>query len=302
METVAERQIHLAHLSDPHLTDLNGLRISQLMNKRILGYLSWLKGRRRNYRREILDVVVEDIHRTSAERILVSGDLTHIGLPQECIEASRWLKSLGRPDEVRAIPGNHERYAHSDWASTLGRFSEYLGADAPEDFPTLMEHRQVAVIGVNSAVVTAPFFAAGEVGGAQLEKLADLLQKSGSLGMFRLVMIHHSPLLNGHSVRKRLRDAAALTRLIEALGAELVVHGHGHSERIDFISSSKGEIPVLAAPSASRVGEGRAGWNKLGIAQETEHWVISLESRRYFTNAESAEMRTTGSREFRVAR
>ena len=35
-----------AQISDPHLSDLSGVRWRQLASKRVLGYLSWGRGRR----------------------------------------------------------------------------------------------------------------------------------------------------------------------------------------------------------------------------------------------------------------
>jgi len=221
----------------------------------------------------------------------------------------QWLESIGTAQHISLIPGNHERYVRANWDATLGLWCDYLGCATEEGFPTLTACGPVAVIGVNSAVPTAPFLATGRVGQRQLGALRSLLQETGSQGLFRLVMIHHSPLLKGHSRRKHLTDASALTRLLADVGAELVVHGHGHVENIGSIETPGGAIPVLAAPSASRVGRGRAGWNKLGISAQPEHWLVELECRRYFPAGRdtkgadaAAEMRITTSREFQVSR
>ena len=44
-----------AQLSDPHLSTLNNVHPRDLLNKRALGYLSWLHRRRHEHRREVLD-------------------------------------------------------------------------------------------------------------------------------------------------------------------------------------------------------------------------------------------------------
>ena len=72
-----------AHLSDPHLSSLEGVRASQLINKRALGYLSWKRRRRFEHRREVLDALQNDLDMASLDQLLVTGDLTHVGLPQE---------------------------------------------------------------------------------------------------------------------------------------------------------------------------------------------------------------------------
>ena len=73
----------LAHLSDPHLTSLAAVRLRQIANKRILGYLSWRQRRRFVHRTDVLDAVVDDLKRQQPDHIAVTGDLTHIGLPAE---------------------------------------------------------------------------------------------------------------------------------------------------------------------------------------------------------------------------
>ncbi len=73
-------------------------QISQLFNKRLLGYLSWRRKRRLVHRRDIVDSLVKDLHAICPDHIVVTGDLTHIGLPDEFAEAAQWLPCLGLPD------------------------------------------------------------------------------------------------------------------------------------------------------------------------------------------------------------
>ena len=48
-------------LSDPHLTSLDGVMPNQLLNKRLLGYLSWRRRRRFEHRLEVLDALLDDL-------------------------------------------------------------------------------------------------------------------------------------------------------------------------------------------------------------------------------------------------
>src|SRR5262249_41396904 len=88
------------------------------------------------------------------------------------------------------------------------------------------------------------------------------------------------PLMTGHSRRKRLDDAAAVTAVLEERGAELVIHGHGHAERIDRRASATGPLPIVAVPSASYSGIGRAGWNCYRISGAAGRWRLQIEARR----------------------
>ena len=53
----------LAHLSDLHLSSLEGVRARALLDKRILGYLSWRHRRRREHRTDVLDALRADLAR-----------------------------------------------------------------------------------------------------------------------------------------------------------------------------------------------------------------------------------------------
>ena len=82
----------LAHVSDLHLSSLEGVSARSLLDKRILGYLSWRHRRRREHRTDVLDALLADLQSEHLDHIAVTGDLTHIGLPQEFRQAATWLR------------------------------------------------------------------------------------------------------------------------------------------------------------------------------------------------------------------
>lgn len=271
----------LAHLSDPHLTSLRGVRMRLLANKRILGYLSWRRRRRKVHRMDVLDAVVADIRSFAPDHVAITGDLTHVGLPAECNAALHWLRRLGRSDWVSVVPGNHDRYVADRFDFTVGRWREYFRGDTgAAKFPFFRRRGSVALIGVDTAIPTSPFLASGRVGDAQRERLAELLTQAGAAGLFRIVLLHHSPLPDGHTRRKRLSDATEVMRMLTTLGAELVIHGHGHEARIDRIIGPAGPMLVVAVPSASHRTFGLAGWNRYSISGEPGHWQLDVETRR----------------------
>ena len=271
----------LAHLSDPHLTTLSGVHLIDLANKRILGYLSWRRRRRRVHLRVVLDALMTDVMAFAPQHIAITGDLTHVGLPSECAAAYEWLRGVGSPERVSLVPGNHDRYIAAVASDTVGLWRDYArGDDGSYALPFVRRRGSVALIGVDTAVPTAPFLATGRVGRAQLERLETVLAATRVEGLFRVVLLHHSPLLDGHSRRKRLDDAAAVTEALVRCGAELVIHGHGHEERVDRYESATGPMPIVAVPSASHGGAGRAGWNCYRIEGEPGRWRLRIEARR----------------------
>src|SRR5215831_58125 len=170
----------LAHLSDPHLPPLPEPTASELAGKRVFGYLNWRRNRHKYHRREVLDVLVSDLRAQSPDHIAVTGDFVNLALEAEFAPSRAWLESVGPPDQVTAIPGNHDAYV----GATRHRFTQawagYLnGDDTAHDamFPSLRRRGPLALIGLSSAVPTPPFMATGTLGRNQLDALARLLER-----------------------------------------------------------------------------------------------------------------------------
>jgi len=282
----------IAHLSDPHLSVPEVAQPLALPLKRFLSYVSWRRKRRHRHQRAVLDAVVEDLLRHQPQHLLVTGDLTQLGLPGECAQALEWLERLAAALPISVIPGNHDCLVVDDWSATVGRWERFqrpTGAAGAGQFPTLDRVGPVAMIGLNSAAPSAPLLADGRVGAAQRARLAAVLQETGAAGLFRLVFVHHSPLRSGHAWRKRLRDADELTELVVGAGVEMVVHGHGHRETQRVVQTPAGPLLVVGAPSASLVGDRRAGWNRYTIEGRGGHWRVTVTSHRYRAGSLVAE-------------
>ncbi len=294
-----------AHLSDPHLTSLRGVRCPDLLNKRLLGYLSWRWRRRREHRGEVLEALLADLDRHRPRLRLVTGDLTHVGLPREFMEAAAWLRRLGAPDEVLVIPGNHDSYVRAPWDRTYAHWRPYLDEVADGNgFPLLRRQDGVAFIGASSACPTPPFFATGRLGRAQLARLEGLLAETGRAGLVRVLLIHHPPLPGAIAWRKRLVDARALTALLRRTGVELILHGHTHRATCGELVTAAGPAPVLGVPSASALGHkpGRRARYHLcritahGAARRLEVFVRGYDPvRRQFVALERRELALPGS-------
>lgn len=281
-----------AQISDPHLSSLEVVRARDLLNKRALGYLSWRRRRRFEHRPEVLAALGRDLDRFDLDQLLVTGDLTHVGLPREFHQALAWLQELGTPREVAVIPGNHDASVAARWQETFALWRDYMASDKqtgePDSlstmYPSLRERGDISFIGLSTACPKPPLMATGTVGPGQLARMPALLDEARARGRFRVVYLHHSPLPGKEKWRKRLTDAPQVRDIIAEHGAELVLHGHGHRTRYDELATIHGSAPVIAVPSASALGlhGGHvASYNCYEVGRSDEGWRLTIHSRDY---------------------
>jgi 3',5'-cyclic AMP phosphodiesterase CpdA len=283
----------LAHLSDPHLPPLPSPRLRELAGKRLLGYLNWIRNRHAIHRREVLDALVADIHAQRPDQIVVTGDLVNLALEAEFSPALAWLKSVGAPDSVSVIPGNHDAYVRETQHRFVETFGDYIRGDGANAaaFPYVRRRGPLALIGVSSAVPTAPFMATGRLGAEQLERLERLLAALSAETAFRVLLIHHP--LRSTAKHKRLTDSAELMQVLKRHGVELVLHGHDHVHATIQIDGPTGKIPVVGVPSASSVAHGHypaAAYNLFAIHRDGDSWRCEHTIRGFGEGARITEM------------
>jgi 3',5'-cyclic AMP phosphodiesterase CpdA len=268
--------IVLAHLSDPHLPPLPRARLADLAGKRALGYLNWKRNRRKFHRRDVLDTLVSDLQAQKPDQIAITGDLVNLALEAEFAPAQAWLQSVGSPERVSVIPGNHDAYVQATRHRFAEAWGDYLrgdGAPAGAVFPFLRRRGPLALIGVSSAVPTPPLMATGWLGRAQLEALERVLTQLPAGPQFRVLLIHHP--LRSDSRAKRLTDSDQLQALLKRHGVELILHGHDHVHSTIWFDGPNGAIPAIGVPSASAVAHGRypaAAYNLFSIERDGDAW------------------------------
>lgn len=277
----------LAHLSDPHLPLPGGVPLRAILNKRLLSLLSWHLKRNRRHLPETLAQVIADVQDHSPDMIMVTGDLTNLGLDSEYHKARVWLEGLGDTSHVMVIPGNHDALVSGAWERGAEQWRPYwqgdttpTSTDVLRAFPTLRRHGPFALIGVSSAVASPLGFAVGEVGKAQLDRISVLLRESKKAGLFRVLLIHHPPLAGTVSQRKHLRDHAALRVLLETEGVELVLHGHSHRSHQQMLPTRDGPAPVIGVPSASSMHHEPAAYHLYCVEPSKGGWEMNLTTRR----------------------
>ena len=272
----------LAHLSDPHLGPLPKPRLSELIGKRATGFLNWQRKRRFVHRGDVLARIVADLAAQAPDHIAVTGDLVNIALAAEYAPARAWLERLGPAADVTLVPGNHDAYARRTARHPQLHWGGYMRGDDGDGFPFLRRRGPLALIGLSSALPTAPFMATGRLGPEQLQGLAALLGQCTNEGLFRVVLIHHPPSSSRSRYFKRLVDGAALRDTLARHGAELVIHGHDHVRSLSFVDGPRQRIPVAGVPSASEAPSGKhdaAGYNLYRIDGRAGGWRAEVISR-----------------------
>jgi 3',5'-cyclic AMP phosphodiesterase CpdA len=222
------------------------------------------------------------IESVGPELVIVSGDLTHRGRPEQHAVAARFLRGLELP--LHVIPGNH------DIPYTFpARFTRTWEAFEREWETTEPVYRSdgVFVVGMNS--VRAWRHQSGGIRQKQLDWAKDQLRAAPD-GALRIVTLHHH--LLGAPWRSRKKPVSrrnhVLAQLVEC-GAELVLAGHIHqaavSERREFEISTPGSeraVTVSIAPGFGQPRPNRRGEARGLHVYEAEADAIGVETYVWF--------------------
>lgn len=289
--------ISLAHISDVHLAPLPRVAPRDLLSKRFTGWLNWQIKRGHEMKGKTLADLVAHMKAQRPDMIAVTGDIINLALDEEIFRAHEWLRSLGEPEDVCAVPGNHDAYVKGGLEKALATYGAYMAGETlgNEPFPYLRRIDQVAVVGLSSAIPTGPFVAAGEVGAGQIERAAKLLKLLGDAGYFRIILIHHPPYPEyADSRRLGLWDAPQLRAMLNQTGAELILHGHTHQSTINAVAGPEREIPVIGVAAASAAPGGHdapARYNLFRIEKAGTEWHCSMREFGYQRLGDGITMR-----------
>lgn len=244
----------LAHISDPHLGPLPEVTLRDLASKRALGYFNWRSNRGRSFEERTLTTLTSDLAASHPDHIAVTGDLVNIGLPAEYDTALAWLHTLGKPRDVTVVPGNHDAYVADAIAHYSRKWLPFASGDHPDEamvFPFIRRRGRLALIGLSTAVPTAPLMATGRFEEDQAAALSEALALTGEEGLCRVILIHHPPSRGGAIRTRRLIGAKRVRDAIARHGAELLLHGHNHRTSVNYLDAPNGaRVPVVGAAAA----------------------------------------------------
>jgi 3',5'-cyclic AMP phosphodiesterase CpdA len=237
------------------MSNLDHLSLGHVKGKRKSGYLSWQRKRRHIHVKPVLDQLCNSVSEEQADVIMLTGDLVHIGLEEEIKEAKHWLESLGTPEQVMFVPGNHDVYAHDSWTHIRRYWSKYLPPSQDDPvcgYPVQRTCDGVDLIGLSTACVTPVFSARGAMGAAQRLRFKRMLENQ-NYENFRCWLIHHPPVSGLTKWRKALKDVSVMTQCVDQYSPDLIVYGHTHknSELIRKVGGHDSYIYSTASASSS---------------------------------------------------
>jgi len=273
----------IAHFSDLHLGPLpKGSALHDFRPKRLLGALSWHFRRKKLHDPNVADALRVDILNSKPDHIAFTGDGVNIASPKEFPALLKWMEQFGSADFMSYIPGNHDTYVKTAHESGLGMIEPYMRGEmrGEQPFPYVRLRRNVALIGLNSAIPRGFHSAEGRLGQAQREALRARLVELKNKGFYRLVMIHHPPATGIATKFRGLIDAPELMAVLAEAGAELVIHGHNHRREMNWLETGTSRIPLIGVPSASMASPHHpAEWNLYTITRNDGRWQTQVSMR-----------------------
>lgn len=231
----------LGHVSDLHVLaiDMRQITPRAMLSKRLLGGANLLLKRKKAHSSAVILRALEAMQREGVDHVAVTGDVSNIALPSEFEAVAELLASWPQAAQrISAIPGNHDYYTHD---AVRGRYFEqalgaYIETDLPHyrtksGYPFCHLRGGVAIIGLNSGIVSGPMLAIGKVDAEQLRVVTQLLDDPEVSRRYKVVMIHHPVLPPQHikrDITRRLVNADEVLSALRARDVDLVIHGHNH--------------------------------------------------------------------------
>ena len=169
------------------------------------------------YREELLQTAIAEINAAKPDLVVVAGDLTDDGYPDQYPLAKQELAALECP-ELALVPGNHD-------ARNVGylRFEETFGTRDSRRRLTL-GGSEVALVAVDTS---KPDLDEGEVGREHYRWIREGFDGSADLRIF--VCHHHlMPIPGTGRERNQVLDAGDALSLLRQAQVDLVLSGHRH--------------------------------------------------------------------------
>jgi 3',5'-cyclic AMP phosphodiesterase CpdA len=258
--------VRLAHLSDIHIHNLENVRPWRFLNKRATGGLNLLLGRSGKHDNAVVQAALDTTRDLGVDHTVVTGDLSNLSLESEFEAARAMLEPYSAALSV--IPGNHDYYTRGSVRSSRfeSYFAPWMASDVDleggaEVYPyAKLLGDQVALVGINSCIVSPPTFAVGRVGEAQLDRLDRLLGSPALQDRFVVAATHHHlvPPLHTNPRKeffRQMQDREAVKAVLTKHGVGLAIHGHNHQHGLIALDRPDGGTTWVAEAGSTSVAK-----------------------------------------------
>jgi Icc protein len=255
-----DKVTRIAHVSDAHMLDSRPSRsrsgYSMGVRYLSLGRPLDATARRKKFMRSMAVAA-----RSGAQHIIVSGDLTEVGAPEEFEALAEALHETGiLPERITLLPGNHDAYSspHAWRAALDGPLRAYAVASAV-GAPSVVDRGEVCFVLLDVSRHQPVTRSAGELSDADARGLERIVVDPAFRDRAIVVALHHPPFTHKTAAYQwinGLRGGARVMELLARLQNVYVVHGHLHylADRV----AGLGKARVFGAPAIVDDREGEA--------------------------------------------
>jgi 3',5'-cyclic AMP phosphodiesterase CpdA len=169
------------------------------------------------YRQELLRTAIEEVNAATPDLVVVAGDLTDDGYPDQYPLAAQELDAIACTHVVR-VPGNHDarNVGYLLYEDAFGARDTRLHLDC--------EGQVVALVAVDSS---KPDLDEGEIGREHYAWIEEGFAGDADLRIF--VCHHHLvPVPGTGRERNQVLDAGDVLSLLRQCGVDIVLSGHRH--------------------------------------------------------------------------
>jgi 3',5'-cyclic-AMP phosphodiesterase len=238
------------------------------------------------YREGLLRTAIDEINAAEPDLVVIAGDITDDGYPDQYPPAEQELAALAAPQIVR-VPGNHDarNVGHLLYEDTFGTRDSRLRTECAG--------LDIAVIGVDSS---KPDLDEGEIGREHYAWIEEGFADDTDLRVF--VCHHHLvPVPRTGRERNQVNDAGDVLALLRRCGVDLVLSGHRHVPYVwplagmllvhsGTVSTFRTRGFIRPAYNLLRIKEGRIavelcvpGGERLSLGDYPRDWPAELTAR-----------------------
>jgi 3',5'-cyclic AMP phosphodiesterase CpdA len=211
---------------------------------------------------EQVDEVEILVDRERFDAIVISGDVSQRTRRREFMKAREFIEELERHAPVFVVPGNHDA---AWWMAPMG-----IGSRAAmfvryrlfirQELEPVLHIPGATIVGLNSAQGIRPstltsrlrdLSIVGAIRRRQWKKSKTEFDAAPA-GDLKVLVFHHNLLIGNLSQRWGLASRAKGIGQAFATGAELVLCGHDHDEKVDQVTAGDRNMVVAAASTLTK--------------------------------------------------